>query len=144
MFCIRWRIRGSGSEEFPLGNFPHSPPRTVRWVACFPQPRSRPRSWWHICHKPRFFCKRRRDRKRGTEMLTRRRISGRTGGGPEEDRSRTVTDRELGFSGEYSLLVIRVRFVVQSLYLVDFQRVIVFVQSRLHLHVMPLMLPHHF
>ena len=53
-------------------------------------------------------------------MLTRRRISGRTGGGPEEDRSRTVTDRELGFSGEYSLLVIRVRFVVQSLYLVDF------------------------
>ena len=77
-------------------------------------------------------------------MLTRRRISGRTGGGPEEDRSRTVTDRELGFSGEYSLLVIRVRFVVQSLYLVDFQRVIVFVQSRLHLHVMPLMLPHHF
>lgn len=61
-----------------------------------------------------------------------------------EDRSRTVTDWALGFSGNYSLLVIVVLFVVKSLHLVDFQRVIVFVQSRLHLHVMPLMLPHHF
>ena len=61
-----------------------------------------------------------------------------------EDRSCTVGDWALGFSGNYSWLVIVVLFVVKPFHLVDFQRVIVFVQSRLHLNVMPLMLPHHF
>jgi hypothetical protein len=61
-----------------------------------------------------------------------------------EDRSCTVTDWTLGFSGNYSWLVIVVLFVVKSLHLVDFERAIVFVQSRLHFNVMPLMLPHHF
>jgi hypothetical protein len=77
---------------------------------------------------------------------------GSTNGDPEaseaahlrENRSSTVTDWALGFSGNYSLLVIVVLFVVQSLHLVDLQRVIVLVQSRLHLNMMPLMLPHQF
>src|ERR1700724_2677242 len=33
MCCIRWRTRGSGSEEFLLGNFRPSSPRGVGWVA---------------------------------------------------------------------------------------------------------------
>ena len=102
-----------------------------------PEPRGRPRSWWHVGDELRFFCKRN---------------EGSTNGDPDaneaahlrEDRSCTVTDWAPGFSGNYSLLVIVVLFVVQSLHLVDLQRVIVLVQSRLHLNMMPLMLPHQF
>jgi hypothetical protein len=70
-------------------------------------------------------------------MLPKRGISGRAGGCP-------FADKLLEFCGDYSSLVVAVLVVLKPSYFVHFHRAIVFVQSRVDLNVMPLMLSYRF
>jgi len=137
MCCIRWRIRGSGNEEFPGISRTHRLDLELLVGLLVSQNHERDpgaggRLAIRLDYLPAQEGSANGDRDANQAVHLR------------EDRSCTVTDWELGFSGNYSWLVIVVLFVVKSLHLVDFERAIVFVQSRLHLNVMPLMLPHHF
>lgn len=58
--------------------------------------------------------------------------------------SQSLPDEQFGFCRDYFLLVIAVLVVVKPFYFVHFERTIVFVQSRVDLNMMPLMLSYHF